>query len=234
MIALCLGGATSVWGDLARAQRLFPDHLTVACNYAGIQYAGHLDAWITLHPERFDGWREERAAKGFNTDYQAFVHGKRNNHSGAEIHPERWSGSSGLFMAQVALEALGADRAILCGVPMDAEQGHVHWGRWTLVDRYREGVLKARAEGAPITSMSGWTAEVLGSPEAHKEIVMRVKFNRDYDWTPPDAPASLVAYPEGYEGTVKREAGEAAVAAGAAVELDPPKREAPKKADGGS
>jgi len=46
---------------------------------------------------------------------------------------------------------------------------------------------------------------------------MRVKFERDYDHTWPSR--AVTAYKAGYEGTVRREAGEAAVAAGAAKEL---------------
>mgnify|MGYP006397047357 CR=1 FL=1 len=168
MIALCLGGARSVWEDLERARALVGDApaLVVACNFAGIAYEGRLDAWVTLHPEMCAPWRAERAGRGLNTDYRFFMHKARRGVS-AEILPQGWYGSSGLYMAQVALERLGCAGAILCGVPMAAEDGHIHWpGPWTEFARYRPGFLAAQAEGAEIRAMSGWTAEALGQPDA--------------------------------------------------------------------
>lgn len=167
MIALCLGGAMSVWADLQRAQQLVgaAPALLVASNFAGLQHPGRVDAWVTLHPERLADWMADRALAGRPPARRLFAH---ETYPGCKVEarPERWAGSSGLFAAQVALEALGATHAILCGVPMDAAQRHIHWGRWKLVPRYRDGVLKAQADGANIRSMSGWTAEVLEAPDA--------------------------------------------------------------------
>lgn len=49
---------------------------------------------------------------------------------------------------------------------------------------------------------------------------MRVKFSRDYDYTPSAERRVTIAYKAGMEITVKREAGEAAVKAGAAEEVE--------------
>lgn len=167
-IALCLGGAKGVWEEYDEARALCAGlpTITVACNFAGIQFDGHLAAWITLHPEMFDPWREERAALGRNTDYRAVVHARKKIASAVEVHKQTWNGSSGLYMAQVALELLGARGAILCGVPMEPEGGHIHWpGRWDFVNRYRPAFLEAKRKRAPIRSMGGWTAEHLGRPD---------------------------------------------------------------------
>lgn len=167
MIALCLGGARSVWDDFATARDLTRNANTVviACNFAGIEYEGRLDVWATLHHEMFQAWRQLRAERGYNTDYRAIIHEKGRHVPDAEIVPHGWYGSSGLYMAQVALEALGCTGAILCGVPMDEEAGHIHWpGDWKHTHRYRGGVEQAKADGANIRSMSGWTAGVLGRP----------------------------------------------------------------------
>lgn len=48
---------------------------------------------------------------------------------------------------------------------------------------------------------------------------MRVRFLRDYDYTPSAERRVTIAYRAGSEHTVKREAGEAAVSAGAAREV---------------
>lgn len=156
MLALCLGGARGVWADLEAAERLIGDRprLVIACNFAGIHYAGHLDAWVSLHPEMYAAWPAQRAG---NADYRTFLY---------PDPPERWSGSSGLYAAQIALDHLGADKVILCGVPMDADAGHIHWpGDWPWT-RYRAGFEAAHPIiGHQVRSMSGWTADTYGRPE---------------------------------------------------------------------
>ncbi len=59
---------------------------------------------------------------------------------------------------------------------------------------------------------------------------MRVKFSRDYDYIPSGEPRVTLAYKAGTEETVKQEAGEAAIKAGAAeaVEAAPPAEAEPK------
>jgi len=59
---------------------------------------------------------------------------------------------------------------------------------------------------------------------------MRVMFTEDFDYTPSGEPAVQIAYKAGMELTVKREAGDAAVAAGRAKELPAPPREDDVKA----
>lgn len=63
-------------------------------------------------------------------------------------------------------------------------------------------------------------------PAAGKlETDMRVKFLADYDYTPSAERRTTFAYFAGQEDTVKRECGEAAIAAGVAQELPaPPKK----------
>lgn len=48
---------------------------------------------------------------------------------------------------------------------------------------------------------------------------MRVKFTDDYRYVPTEDRRVTVRFKKGYEGTVRREAGEAAVAAGKATEV---------------
>ncbi|MBI1405705.1 MAG: hypothetical protein GC145_06220 [Caulobacter sp.] len=251
-IALCLGGATTVWAELAAAEALIGDRdrIIVACNFAGLQYRGDLDGWATLHPERFAAWRETRAARGGNIDYRAFIHADHPRCPDAEVVATRWRGSSGLYMAQVALEAMEAGGAILCGAPMDGSGDHIHWpGKWTASARYQPGFEAARAAGVNIRSMGGWTRKTLGAPDAAwladigvgprrpaierryftaEDPAMRVRFLKDFDYVPGGAPRTLVAYRAGTEHTVKREAGEAAIAKGHAVRIAVPRRKVVK------
>lgn len=111
MIAAVLGGARGVWAELSDLEQMLgrrPD-LIVGTNDAGVIYPGRLDAWATLHHERFAEWRRRRAG---NQDYRAFIHAPLVGVE-AEIAPDRWAGSSGLYAAQVALSHLGARGVVL-------------------------------------------------------------------------------------------------------------------------
>lgn len=169
MIAVCLGGALSVWDDLKEAERLLGarPRIMVAANFAGIDYPGHLDAFCTLHPERMGAWLKARAKMGRNTDCRRFVW-RAERGLDAEVIKERWRGSSGLYMAQVALDQLGATGVILCGVPMDKDAGHIRApGPWLRTEVYRRGFLEARKGiGGQVRSLSGWTSCRFGKPDA--------------------------------------------------------------------
>lgn len=166
MIALCLGGALSVWAEYEAAKTLIGDRpfLTVACNHAAVRFPGHLDAFASLHPELVDGWLADRAAAGHNVDCRIFTHrpGRRQN---AEALAWRWFGSSGLYTAQVAIDRLDCAGAILCGVPMDDNAGHIHHGTWDAAYHYRAGLQDAAAQKPQVRSMSGYTQELFGAPD---------------------------------------------------------------------
>lgn len=53
---------------------------------------------------------------------------------------------------------------------------------------------------------------------------MRVRFDRDRNWTPPEERRITVAYKKGMELTVKREWGDQMVEDGDAIEIEPPGR----------
>lgn len=166
MIALVLGGAPSVWRELAEAQALLNRrHLVVAANHAGMLHRGRLDAWATLHPEKIADWRSGRKGP---PAARHFVPAGLSGLPWAEQMPDRWNGSSGLYAAQAALLEVGATAVILCGVPMDSEAGHiVQAGAWAGTADYRLGFEAALREcGGRIRSMGGWTADLFGAPSA--------------------------------------------------------------------
>lgn len=171
MNALVFGGAACIRQDLARVPRDWAD-IRVAVNDIGTR-VGRLDHWCSLHPDRFDRWESQRAALGLNDSYQLWtrvppypVH-KRIGRCRQTRH---WGGGSGLLAVKVALEQ-GADRVLLCGMPLSrsphftaqTEWGGEPWPEWwkflgDWASRYH--VLKDR-----VRSMSGNTRDMFGAPD---------------------------------------------------------------------
>lgn len=165
MLAAVLGGARGVWAELNELETMIgrrPD-LIVATNDAGVVYPGRLDGWATLHHEQFSEWRRRRTG---NQDYRAFIHAPFSSVT-AEVVPERWSGSSGLYAAQVAWREMGARRVVLCGVPLSPESAHFfNSAPWTDADVFRRGFEAALPViRDTVRSMSGWTRDLLGFPD---------------------------------------------------------------------
>ena len=79
-----------------------------------VDYAG------TLHPDKMAGWLRDRSRNKLPMPPgQIWCH---RSYLGFTNYTRDWQGSSGLFMAKVALEA-GYTHIILCGVPMTVEAG---------------------------------------------------------------------------------------------------------------
>jgi hypothetical protein len=166
MLAAVLGGARGVWAELEQLESMLGrrPELIVGTNDAGVIYPGRLDAWATLHHERFAEWRRRRSG---NQDYRAFIHAPLSGLV-AEVVRERWSGSSGLYAAQVALQELGATGVVLCGVPLSPEAAHFFNSEpWPDADVFRRGFEAALPViRASVRSMNGWTRDLLGAPDA--------------------------------------------------------------------
>lgn len=168
LTALVLGGASCVWDDAAAAQDLFSPGIVVAVNDIGARWAGRLDYWCSLHPDKMQAWCKGRMERGLKP---------AGCHVGHEMHPGidkvidyRWpgmnaSGSSGLFAVKVALDH-GADRVVLAGVPMKPEQAHFFAGAtWSdcqsFIDGWHDALPFIKDK---VRSMSGYTKQILGAP----------------------------------------------------------------------
>lgn len=169
MMAVILGSGASLQGDIAALGEW--TGTVIAVNRAGIAYPGRIDHWVTLHPEMLEGFMEERAIAYGPSDFTTW---SQRPHDDAQvdrvvtdIEPK---GSSGLFAARIALRHLGCDRVVLAGIPIDDgphfyDADGVRSG--PAFRYYRPAWLRARRQefSGRVRSLSGWTREILGSPD---------------------------------------------------------------------
>lgn len=166
-IALCIGGASCVHQDIADALDLFEPDFVVVCNDALTIWPGRVDAAVSLHPEKLGAWRDQRLAKGYPDADRYLVHGDYVPEWAQLVEfrlpHQRNSGSSGLFMVKAALMDLGADIAVLAGVPLDRRPHFFDASAWEAAVGYRAVWQSVRPDyKARIRSMSGWTAAEFG------------------------------------------------------------------------
>jgi hypothetical protein len=168
--ALIIGGSGSALAEAEEAMALGRYDLTIAINDVGTLWSGPIDIWCSLHPDKMAGWREARARAGYPAASRHIGHvaapgvdeGREYRFAGQPS-----SGSSGLFAVKIAIDD-GCERIVLAGVPMSPELGHHNDGKpWDECNVY----LPAWEWAMPIMrdkvrSMSGWTAEKLGRPDA--------------------------------------------------------------------
>lgn len=166
-IAVVLGGAAGAWDELARASQIQPVRHIFAVNDAAMHYPGHIDAFVTLHPEKLSGWLGARRTASLPEP--ASVIGHAPHELVTEVVDYQWpgqpgSGSSGLFAAKIALERTALP-VVLCGVPMQADRAHFFNDQpWDEVKQFIASWEWAASRGLldRVRSMSGWTAELLG------------------------------------------------------------------------
>lgn len=168
---LILGSANCVWDDLDAALELSDFEGVVACKDAGIHYKGQLDAWVSLHPERFVKDIATRAALRYPAadrtyGYKPSENGTWSHATNYKFDGQKRSGSSGLFACKVALIDLGFERLVLCGIPLDKEAGRIDGkDRWNGASSFKQGFLEAMPHiKGTVRSMSGWTKTQLGAP----------------------------------------------------------------------
>lgn len=164
---IALGGAKGVWDELGEALELFPHSDVGAVNDAGKDYPGRLTVWATLHAndKKLNAWQRQRALNGFNTDYVTIANKDHPLPRVDRVVNEYWSGTSGLYLVQVALFTLGYDRVICCGMPLTQSPHYFSDEDWKSFHLYRRGWMKAAEDlNGRVKSMSGWTRELLGHP----------------------------------------------------------------------
>lgn len=166
---LILGGAKSVLDDAAAARRLGRFDAVLACNDTIAVWPEALDLACSLHPDKLKRWLDQRIEAGGNWP-EVWSHFDFLAREPAHVdrYVEEWGGGTGALAIAVGA-AKGFDRMVLAGIPMTAAGAHRHApGRpWRDVEFFR-GAWVERLESlrACVRSMSGWTMEVLGAPDA--------------------------------------------------------------------
>jgi hypothetical protein len=174
---LVLGGADTLFRDIADYKG--PIDGVVACNDAGTVWPHKLDAWATLHPDKWDVWVAKRAEFGHPACETFYCNPggaikpavKRLQAEGKNVHfigytfAKTPSGSSGMLALKVALTELNFDRAVLCGIPLTQTAHFFKRDRWNAAGFRRAWKLMPLDIKSRTRSMSGWTREVLGSPD---------------------------------------------------------------------
>ncbi len=163
-LVLIVGSGHTVWDDLEN----FGVHIhdVICVNDVGMHFPGHVKHWYSNDTQMLRKWvqaRRPRYQMDFGKDIQT--------HSCCEGAKWKWPwpghGSSSLNAVFTAL-ALGYDKIILCGVPLD-DEGHYFDPPWIRTNFSREAttrhwrLLAPKFEGK-VTSMSGNSREILGAP----------------------------------------------------------------------
>ena len=168
-IALVLGGAKCVHEDIAAAEKLFKADIIVAVKDIGITWP-HVDHWATYHPERLPKELAERRRAGLPDPGRIWSHitPKKSGINLPITALQVRGGSSGFLGVHVAL--LHATRVVICGIPLDPAQVHYKRpkkGGWPPAKAYRMAWTEALPKFKDrVRSMSGWTRQVLGAPDA--------------------------------------------------------------------
>jgi SAM-dependent methyltransferase len=169
-VAVIVGGGRDVEADLAAARGLVGANATyLVINDMIPRFPGPCIA-VTLHPQKIGEWLREREANGFSVPVQVWAHSRGSRarpYSDITHVTDDWRGSSGLFAVKIARQQ-GFSRIVLAGVPMRTEDKHfLRAEDWKACASFRLAWAARRAEIAPhVRSMSGWTAETFGRPDA--------------------------------------------------------------------
>ncbi len=170
--ALIVGAARDVWDDMRAAAVLLGRHTVFAVGEM-VLFLPRVDHAVSHHGAELVHYAAARRLG--NLPQTPFV-----THSTADAEgidrvwpPEFRVGDSGLLAARVAL-ALGFERVVLAGVPIDASPHPWDDPAAPALDfgqHYRPAWAAMVHEFAGrVASMSGFTRELLGAPERLREV----------------------------------------------------------------
>lgn len=167
-IALCIGGGNDPLAEyhdaFALCKREGKSFATFVCNDMLACFPHDIDHGCTLHPDKWTYWRSLRLRADYPMPRRLWAHRPYDHFTN---YTKDWQGSSGLFMVKIARE-LGYTHILLAGIPMNVEGAHFARGQlWNAAPGFRRGWARVQGSLRPfVRSMSGWTAEHFGRPDA--------------------------------------------------------------------
>lgn len=180
--AVVLGGARCIWDDCAKID--FAKVEVIAVNDMIMHHKGRVHHGVSLHPEEAPLWRQLRWTNQCEESHVT-THSHRLPENNDNLPPQEFKtrcgldylwvieggrgGSSGLFAAMIGL-ALGYDKIVLAGIPLDGT-GHFFDPPGKVVNQFLGGNIKEEWLNANanyfkgrVKSLSGQTKDWLGYP----------------------------------------------------------------------
>lgn len=162
-VGFCLGGADGLDDEIAVARKICAPDVIVAANRAGVDY--ECDHWVTNHPEKMPRWIMER---DYRMKMPSLWTSNEKTPDAVKFNRIRPSlnGSSGLLAVQVAL-AMGCDKVVLCGIPLDSRSHYYDDSAWNDSRKFRAAWYEFKPFMAGrVRGLSGFTADLLGVADA--------------------------------------------------------------------
>lgn len=164
--ALVMAGGERVREDVAEALKLFKPDLMIAVNDFGSEWRGTVDHWVSNHPEKMARWIEKRASNGFAPAERIWTVTHKAEGYSFE-HVVNPGGSSSATAVAVARE-MGAERIVLCGVPLTSTPhffDDVPWSSKEVAHYQRAWQRQKKEMIKDVRSLSGgFTENLLGRP----------------------------------------------------------------------
>lgn len=164
-VIVIIGSAPNWEQDFNNMCMMIHDLFDVMAIGMSCPYEGKVDWFATYHLKDLPVYRAKREKAGLNTDYRIITHEDkvkdRIDLPQIIIPYKPPSGSSALLGTFAAIK-LGYEKIILCGCPLEGINS-----RKSSYVQFRKGWAHHKNEVLKYTrSMSGWTKELLGSPDA--------------------------------------------------------------------
>ena len=164
-ILLVIGAAPCTGDDLVRFFDMMQDRSRVDYMLIGLDSVEMVSEpckyFATYHPAEIGMAKERRHKYGGNTDYKVIAHHQHQAEVDLIVPIVGPSGSSSMLGCLAGLRE-GYNKIVMCGCPLD--------GTNTKGDRYEsfragwQWPKNSKQVMGNVKSMSGWTAEFLGSP----------------------------------------------------------------------
>lgn len=158
-----LGSGRHVWDDLENAAGWKE---AICVNDVGMHFPGLVKHWYSNDIHMLPRWIAARRPR-YVRDFGPVIETHSCTLGARHIWPWPGHGSSSLNAVFTAL-ALGYEKIVLCGVPLD-DNGHYFDPPWVTTNFAREGTVRHWRLMAPkfegrVKSMSGISREILGAP----------------------------------------------------------------------